>query len=227
MTRRVVTYLRVSTVSQGRSGLGLEAQRAAVAQFAAAEGLTIAAEHVEIETGKGSDALARRPKLKTALDEARRLRCPVVVAKLDRLSRDVAFIAGLMAERVPFIVVELGATADPFTLHIYAALAEREREAISSRTMAALAAKKAAGAKLGGYRGGPVPDSQAGAEGARQKADAFAAGVAPVLLEMQGRGLSLRGIALELTAEGIMTPRGKAWTATAVSNALERLRKVA
>ena len=227
MANRVVTYLRVSTAAQGRSGLGLEAQRAALVLFTAAEGMTIAGEHVEVETGKGADALSRRPKLKAALEEAKRLRCPVVVAKLDRLSRDVAFIAGLMAERVPFIVAELGASADPFTLHIYAALAEKERNAISGRTKAALAAKKAAGAKLGGYRGGPTPDGQAGAAAAQRQADENAASVAPILAEMQRRGLSLRAMAAGLTAQGITTPRGKAWTATAVSNALERIGKAA
>src|ERR1019366_10216553 len=97
----------------------------------------------EVETGKGNDALSRRPKLAEALSKARKAKSPVVVAKLCRLSRDVAFISGLMAQRVPFIVTELGADADPFMLHIYAALAEKERAPIADRTRAALAAKKA------------------------------------------------------------------------------------
>src|SRR3954454_3345524 len=117
----VVSYLRVSTDRQGRNGLGIEAQRAAVARFAEAEGYTIAAEHVEVETGKGADALDRRPDLAAALATARKLRCSAIGAKLDRLSRDVAFISGLMAQKVPFIVAELGADADPFMLHLYAA----------------------------------------------------------------------------------------------------------
>jgi len=112
-----VAYYRVSTRRQGRSGLGIEAQQAAVERFAEAEGIEILAEHVETETGKGSDALARRPELKAALDQARQARCPVVVAKLDRLSRDVAFISGLMVQCVPFLVAELGADADQFMLH--------------------------------------------------------------------------------------------------------------
>ena len=103
-----ISYLRVSTVSQGKSGLGLEAQRAAIQRFAEAEGINLVAEHVEIETGKGADALDRRPVLAAALGQARKTRCPVVVAKLDRLSRDVHFVSGLMAHRVPFIVAELG-----------------------------------------------------------------------------------------------------------------------
>src|SRR5262245_24092300 len=97
----IISYVRVSTARQGRSGLGLEAQQAAIARFAETEGLSIAAEFVEVETGKGADALDRRPQLTAALDRARKLKCSIVVAKLDRLSRDVAFISGLMAKRVP------------------------------------------------------------------------------------------------------------------------------
>jgi DNA invertase Pin-like site-specific DNA recombinase len=111
-----VAYYRVSTERQRRSGLGIEAQRTAVVRFAEAEGFAIAAEFVEAETGKGADALDRRPQLAAALAAGRARKCPVLVAKLDRLSRDVAFIAGLMAQRVPFIVAELGADADPFML---------------------------------------------------------------------------------------------------------------
>src|SRR6185312_11929585 len=106
-------------------------------------------EFVEAETGKGVDALDRRPQLAAALAAARAAKCSVLVSKLDRLSRDVAFVSGLMAQRVPFMVAELGRDADPFMLHLYAALAEKERRLISERTRAALAAKKASGAKLG------------------------------------------------------------------------------
>src|SRR6188472_1092287 len=144
-----IAYLRVSTQRQQRSGLGIEAQRATIARFAEAEGLTIIGEYVEAETGKGSDALDRRPQLAAALAAAKAAKCSVVVSKLDRLSRDVAFVAGLMAQRVPFIVAELGRDADPFMLHLYAALAEKERRLIAERTKAALAAKRAAGARLG------------------------------------------------------------------------------
>src|SRR4051812_14648154 len=144
-----VAYYRVSTRQQQRSGLGIEAQRAAVARFAQAENIKILAEFVEAETGKGSDALDRRPQLAAALAAAKAAKCCVLVSKLDRLSRDVAFVAGLMAQRVPFIVAELGRDADPFMLHLYAALAEKERRLISERTKAALAVRKASGSKLG------------------------------------------------------------------------------
>ena len=109
MQKQVVSYIRVSTQKQGRSGLGLEAQREAIARFCAAEHFTIAAEHVEIESGKGADALERRPKLDAAIKAAKKLKGPVVVAKLDRLSRDVSFVSSLMVHKVPFITVELGA----------------------------------------------------------------------------------------------------------------------
>src|SRR3982751_3320544 len=147
--KSAVAYYRVSTQRQGRSGLGLEAQRTAVARFAECEGITLLSEFTEVETGKGADALDRRPQLAAALATARQAKCPVLAAKLDRLSRDVAFIAGLMAQRVPFIVAELGADADPFMLHLYAALAEKERRQISERTKSALASRKLLGTKLG------------------------------------------------------------------------------
>ena len=115
-----VAYYRVSTKQQHRSGLGIEGQRAAVTRFAGAEQIRLITEYVEAETGKGADALDRRPQPAAALAAARVAKCPVIVSKLDRLSRDVAFISGLMAQRVPFIVAELGPDADPFMLHLYA-----------------------------------------------------------------------------------------------------------
>ena len=140
--RTIVAYIRVSTAQQGKSGLGIDAQREALARFAKTEGYSIAQEFIEVETGKGADALDRRPQLTAALAEARKRRCTVAVAKLDRLSRDVHFISGLMAHRVPFVVAELGADVDPFILHLFAALAEKERSMISVRTTAALAAAR-------------------------------------------------------------------------------------
>lgn len=174
-----VAYYRVSTERQGRSGLGLDAQRERCAAFAAQQGYQVAAVFTEVETGKGSDALDRRPHLAQALAAARRLRCPVLVAKLDRLSRDVHFIAGLMVQRVPFLVAELGADVDPFMLHIYAALAEKERRMISERTRAALAARKRQGAQLGN-RTNLASAQAAGAARTAEAARRFAENVAPL-----------------------------------------------
>jgi DNA invertase Pin-like site-specific DNA recombinase len=157
----VVAYLRVSTSKQGRSGLGIEAQRENITRFAALEGYDLIGEFIEIETGKGADALERRPQLAAALNAARKRKGSVVVAKLDRLSRDVHFISGLMAHRVPFIVTELGADVDPFILHLYAALSEKERNLIAGRTKAALAAKKAQGKVLGGPK---LPEARVAAQ---------------------------------------------------------------
>lgn len=216
----IVAYIRVSTVRQGKSGLGLEAQRQAIARFAEAEGFEVVAEHVEVETGKGSDALDRRPELAAALAEARRLKAAVVVAKLDRLSRDVAFVAGLMAQRVPFIVTELGRDADPFMLHLYAALAEKERAMIAKRTRDALAAAKARGTRLGNPR---LAEAQAkGAARNREAAKAFGSKVLPIVRELQAKGASLRAIATELNGRGIETARGGRWAATQVSDILRR-----
>jgi DNA invertase Pin-like site-specific DNA recombinase len=125
-------------------------RRDGLARFAASEDFAVIREFVEVETGKGADALDRRPQLAAALAEAHRRKCAVAVAKLDRLSRDVHFISGLMAERVQFIVAELGADVDPFILHLFAALAEKERGMIATRTRDALARAKARGVKLGG-----------------------------------------------------------------------------
>jgi DNA invertase Pin-like site-specific DNA recombinase len=151
-----IAYYRVSTRQQGHSGLGLEAQQEAIALFCKREHFNIVQEFQEVESAKG-DTLSRRPKLQAALKAARRLkdddyRCaPIVVSKLDRLSRDVHFVSGLMAEKVPFICAYLGTDTDPFMLHIYAAFAEKERRMISVRTKEGLARAKARGVKLGGW----------------------------------------------------------------------------
>jgi DNA invertase Pin-like site-specific DNA recombinase len=222
MLQRAIAYYRVSTQRQGRSGLGIEGQRAQVEQFAKAEGFDLIAEHVEIETGKGADALDRRPKLAQALEQARREGCPVIVAKLDRLSRDVAFISGLMASRVPFIVADLGADADPFMLHLYAALAEKERRLISERTRAALAARKQSGARLGNTST-PALAAEKGRRVSLEEADQFAQQTLPVIRTIQKAGItSLRGIAAALDARGVRTARGGRWQVSNVRNVLAR-----
>ena len=213
-----IAYLRVSTQRQQRSGLGIEAQRTAIARFTEAEGLTLIAEYVEAETGKGADALDRRPQLAAALAAAKPAKCSVVVSKLDRRSRDVAFVAGRMAQRVPFIVAELGRDADPFMLHLYAALAEKERRLIAERTRAALAAKKASGVPLGNPRNaeqaallGRIVQSDA--------ADEFAASILPILTAIRKTGAkTLEEMTQALNQRGIRSARGRDWHASSVSN---------
>jgi DNA invertase Pin-like site-specific DNA recombinase len=217
----LVAYMRVSTSQQGKSGLGIDAQREALSRFARSQGLDIVAEHTEIETGKGSDALDRRPELAAALETARRHRCPIAVAKLDRLSRDVHFISGLMAHRIPFLVAELGADVDPFMIHIYAALAEKERSLISQRTKAALKAAKRRGVRLGNPK---LHEAQAtGTARVKLEADRFAANVLPIIRQAQKAGASsLRAIADVLNARGVRTARGGKWAATQVRDILRR-----
>src|SRR5258707_14386241 len=219
--RPLITYIRVSTSQQGRSGLGIEAQRQALSQFAQAEGFEVAREFVEVETGKGADAMDRRPQLRAALAAARKQRCHVGVAKLDRLSRDVHFISGLMSHKVPFLVAELGPDVDPFVLHLFAALAEKERALISTRTRQALAAAKARGVTLGNPRLHVARRSAV--ETVTASADKFAANVLPIIREAQKAGATtLRDIAAALNARGVATARGGQWHATSVSNILER-----
>jgi DNA invertase Pin-like site-specific DNA recombinase len=219
--RPLITYIRVSTSQQGRSGLGIEAQRAALQHFAVAEGFEVAREFVEVETGKGADALDRRPQLKAALAAARKLRCHVAVAKLDRLSRDVHFISGLMAHKVPFLVAELGPDVDPFVLHLFAALAEKERLLISTRTRQALSAAKARGVTLGNPRLHVARESAV--DVVKAEADRYAANVLPIIREARKAGANtLRQIAEALNARGIPTARGGQWYAQSVANVLQR-----
>ena len=224
---RVVAYYRVSTKQQQRSGLGIEAQRATVTRFAEAEHFTIIAEFIEAETGKGADALDRRPQLALALAAARSGKCSVLVSKLDRLSRDVAFVSGLMAQRVPFIVAELGRDADPFMLHLYAALAEKERRLISERTKAALAAKKAFGTRLGNPRN-VAAAAELGRRTQIEEANKFAKGLLPVLDAIRGTGATtLAAMSAALNERCIRTARGGRWHVSSVLNLLARTNKLA
>jgi DNA invertase Pin-like site-specific DNA recombinase len=206
-----ISYIRVSTQRQGRSGLGLQAQQAAIQRFADQESMEIGQTFIETQSGKDDDT--RRPQLKAALEAARKAKAPIIVAKLDRLSRDVAFIAGLMAKRVPFIVTELGPNVDPFMLHIYAAVAEKERALISERTKAALSAAKQRGKSLGGLRDYGIAAKEAAVERARA--------LKPYFDEHAGK--SAREIARILNAANVETPNGKPWSAKTVIRAKGRL----
>jgi DNA invertase Pin-like site-specific DNA recombinase len=214
--KTAVTYRRVSTSEQGKSGLGLEAQASTISRFCAAEGFEVVAGFDDVASGKL--ALDRRPGLAAALAKAARLKCPVIVSKLDRLSRDVAFISGLMARGVPFIVAELGADTDAFTLHLYAALSEKERKLISQRTSEALAPMVGTG-KLGNKSN--LTEAQAkGRAGNMAASVAFAARTMPVIGRLKGAGMSLNAIAAQLNASNMPTMRGGSWTATAVSRVI-------
>lgn len=219
----IILYTRVSTNRQGKSGLGLEAQRKACQQFAIQHGYKIVQEFQEVETGKGTDALDRRPQLSTALSEAKKLRCSVLVAKLDRLSRDVAFISGLMANNISFIVAELGPDVESFMLHIYAALAEKERRLISERTKAALAAKKMQGVKLGN-RTNLREAQRKGLEERLRRADQFAGNVMPIIQSIRDTGVTTyAGIANALNVRGVHTARGGKWYPSTVQKLELRL----
>lgn len=212
-TKPAVGYIRVSTAEQARSGLGLEAQADAIARFAEAEGFQIVTTFEEHESGKGADALDRRPQLAAAIKAARRANGPVIVSKLDRLSRDVHFISGLMVHRVPFVVTELGVDVDPFVLHLFAALAQKERALISQRTKAGLAAAKRRGVKLGGWT--------AGSERSAKQAAGLAARMKPVLAELAD--LSAGAAAAELNRRGVPAARGGRWYAATVIKLRQRL----
>lgn len=232
MPRPFVAYYRVSTAKQGASGLGLEAQRRAVADYLKATGGDLVGEFEEIESGKRDD----RPALAGAIERCGLTRAKLLIAKLDRLSRDVHFLTGLEKRGVDFVACDMP-DANQLTVHIMAAVAQQERQAISARTKAALGTIKerlAAGEKyearrsgkeikrLGNPRGLSVSRPDLGTAAKVQKADAFAERVRPVVAELRGQGLSLAAVAERLTDMRVLTPRGKAWTAMAVKRVLER-----
>jgi DNA invertase Pin-like site-specific DNA recombinase len=228
-TATAVAYCRVSTHEQGASGLGLEAQRHAIDRFVAAEGFVVGQVFDEVVSGKGgADTLERRPKLAAAIKAARKLKGPVIVSKLDRLSRDVHFISGLMAHKVPFIVTELGNDVDPFLLHIYAALAEKERRLISQRTKEGLGTIKKHLARHGTYVGKKSGRTittlggwTAGSERSKQEADALAWRLRPVMTELAD--LSAQQAAKELNKRGIASATGGKWYAMTVIRLRQRL----
>jgi DNA invertase Pin-like site-specific DNA recombinase len=216
---KFVSYLRVSTARQGASGLGLEAQRAAVAGYLNGGDWALVEEVVEVESGKRND----RPALADALRLCRKHRASLVIAKLDRLARNVAFISNLMESGVEFVAVDMP-QANRFVVHILAAVAEQEAEAISKRTKAALAAAKARGTRLGGRRVSAERFAEIGlAARLARTADAEkrAADLLPVIESAKAAGAqSLRQIAAALNAKNIPAPRGGEWSAVQVRRAL-------
>jgi DNA invertase Pin-like site-specific DNA recombinase len=208
----LISYIRVSTTEQGESGLDLAAQHDAIARFAADEGREVIAEFVEVEAGE-ADALDRRPQLAAAVAAALKHRAAVVVCKLDRLSCDAHFISELMAKKVSFIVAGIGAEVDPFVLHLYAASAEKERALASKRTKEGLAAAKAKGRKLGGYR----PPSAATKAAANRRAEVLR----PVFAELSA--LSANEAAAELNSRKVPTHTGRPWSRVTVIRVRARL----
>jgi DNA invertase Pin-like site-specific DNA recombinase len=215
-TARFVAYYRVSTDRQGKSGLGLDAQRKSVMDYLNGGAWELTAEFVEVESGKHSD----RPKLAAALDACRKHKAKLVIAKLDRLSRNLAFIAVLMESGVEFVAVD-NPHANKLTVHILAAVAQHEREMISERTKAALQAAKARGTKLGNPK--IKQAAKLAVESLKAAADRFAANVLPVIREIQSNGAtSANAIAAKLNERGVKTARGGKWTHVQVGAALAR-----
>ncbi|NPD68708.1 recombinase family protein [Lichenicola cladoniae] len=216
---RFVAYFRVSTAKQGQSGLGLAAQSAAVQAYLNGGDWKLLGQFTDVESGKAAD---NRPELAKAMELAKLTGSTLVIAKLDRLSRNAAFLMNLADAGVDFVAVDMP-NANRLTVGIMALVAQQEREAISARTKAALAATKAKGTVLGGWRGGSKVESGLGCDAQSDAADRRAASLHSRLSEMQGRGLSLRAIAAELSGSEIQTARGGAWTAAAVQRVLARL----
>lgn len=217
---RTINYYRVSTAKQGRSGLGLDAQRAAIASFCASRGCEPLGEYTEQESGKRDD----RPELAKALHHAKVTGATLVIAKLDRLSRNLAFLAALQDAGTKFVAADMP-EANELTIHIMAAMAQAERKAISKRTKEALAAAKARGTKLGNPMGakafGSYKGNGAAVAAIKAKSSAFAADVMPIVDAIRADGhSSLRAIAKELNERGIVTARGGKWGPQAVSDLL-------
>ena len=220
-TGKFIAYLRVSTDKQGHSGLGIEAQRKAVTDYLDGGNWQLLAEHVEVESGKRSD----RPQLLSALAHAKATGATIVIAKLDRLARNVAFISNLMESGVEFVAADMP-MANRLTVHVLAAVAEHEREMISQRTKAALAAAKARGTKLGNPNGARALRGRGNAPAVaalKASASAHTAQVLPAIDAIRAEGIaSLHAIAAELNRRGILTARGGQWYATTVRNTLSR-----
>jgi DNA invertase Pin-like site-specific DNA recombinase len=223
MTAKFVSYLRVSTARQGASGLGLDAQRKAVADHVGRTGGLLLAEYVEVETGKRAD----RPKLQAALAQCRATGATLIVAKLDRLARNAAFLLGLRDSGVEFVCCD-NPHANRLTIGVLALVAEEEARAISARTKAALAAAKARGRVLGNPNGAAAlrragRGNTAGVAALRKIADEHAARVAPMVAAIRAEGIaSYNGIARALNERGASAPRGGRWTARSVANMLAR-----
>lgn len=218
-TGKFIAYYRVSTTKQGQSGLGLEAQQEAVRRFLNGGAWDLVSEFQEVETGKGSDALAKRPQLSAALEACRKKSATLVIAKLDRLARNVHFVSGLMESKVRFVACDMP-EANELTIHIMAAFAEHEAKRISQRTKDALAIAKGRGVELG--KAGAA-NLRPNIEARQLAATAFAEKLRPLFYGMKARGLSQRAMADELNSIGISAPKGGLWNLSQVQRLLGRL----
>jgi DNA invertase Pin-like site-specific DNA recombinase len=218
-TGNYVAYYRVSTQKQGQSGLGLEAQKSSVLSYLNGGSWELLQEFTEVETGKGADALEKRPQLRAAVEACKKQKATLIIAKLDRLARNVHFISGLLETGIDFVCADMP-QANKVMLQMYSVMAEWERDQISARTKAALAAAKARGVVLGAA--GPA-NLKPNIEQRQQEATAFAERLRGVVEGMKARGVSVRGIADELNALEIKAARGGQWNATQVQRLLAKL----
>lgn len=217
-TGKFIAYYRVSTQKQGQSGLGLEAQQAAVVNYLNGGQWKLVNEYVEIETGKGADALDRRPQLKAAIDTCRKQKATLIIAKLDRLARNVHFVSGLLETGVDFVAADMPA-ANKTMIQIHAAMSEWERDQISKRTKDALAAAKARGVVLGAAGAANLKPN---IEQRQQAADEFAGNLKGVIEGMKARGLSQRTMCEELNRLGIKTARSGEWSLIQLQRVMNR-----
>jgi DNA invertase Pin-like site-specific DNA recombinase len=230
--KEAIGYLRVSTREQGRSGLGLAAQRHDIEAFGAREGFRVKSWYQDVQTGAGKDALLLRPGLAAALKEARAVRCPLMVSRLDRLSRNVHFITGLMEHKVHFVVAALGRDCDDFTLHIYASLAQQERKMISERIKVAIAAAKRRGKKFGlqlrskaWQRRVSALGRAALSKGAVERAEAYRLHIEWAFRQqgVDGRPISYRAAADKLNERNVESPMERRWTGHQLRRMARRL----
>lgn len=215
--QKIISYIRVSTQKQGQSGLGLEAQQKAVQQYLAEQGCELVAEYVEVESGRKTDK--QRPELAKALEACKKHKAVLVVAKLDRLARNVHFISGLMESKVKFLALDMP-EANELTLHVMAAFAEHEAKRISERTKAALAVAKERGVKLGTAG---AANLRPNIELRQQKAKDFAESLSGIFEGFKLRGLTQRQMVVELNTLGLKTTRGNAWSLIQVQRVLKSL----
>lgn len=218
-TGKFIAYYRVSTQKQGQSGLGLEAQQSAVMNYLNGGHWELVGEFTEVETGKGANAIERRPQLKAALEACKKHKATLIIAKLDRLARNVHFVSGLLESGVEFVAADMP-QANKVMIQMHAVMSEWERDQISARTKAALSAAKARGVKLG-VAG--AANLKTNIEERQAEADAFAAKLRGVIEGMKTRGLSQRAMIAELNAVGIRTAKGGEWGLIQLQRVMKRL----